>query len=149
MRPRYCCVILHCPERGYLLEQRPIEPHHLGSLTCFGGGREEDESEEACGRRELDEELGWSVGPLSRRFELWKGSEWIATFFDAQPPCDSVPLRAEAGHAAVWIQPQHLATADVSVWHRAVLDAHIALSSENVAGGDVGSREVVKIVLDP
>lgn len=127
MLPRYCCVILQCPERGFLLEQRPPTTRHAGgSVTCFGGGREGAETEEACAVRELREELGWTVGQLSRRAELYVGGRWIATFFSALPPerCDA--LSPEAGHSAMWVQPGALGATPLSQWHRAVLDAHIA-----------------------
>lgn len=126
MLPRYCCVILSCPERGFLLEQRPPTTRHAGgSVTCFGGGREPNESEDACARRELLEELGWTVGEIHRRAELRVRNEWIATFFVADAPGKGDTLRLERGYQAKWVPPSELLKIDLSSWHRAVLEAHL------------------------
>jgi len=133
MLPRYCCVILSCPGRGYLLESRPADARHDGgSVTCFGGTREPHENETECARREILEELGWKVGPLDKRIELWIGPassprsepRFIATFFTADAPAANVPLYPEPGHTILWVAPHDLPSTNLSRWHRAVLDAH-------------------------
>lgn len=146
--PAFCCAILRDAEGRYLLEQRPPPrggsrgSRTTGQLTCFGGSRERGETPEQCIRRELEEELGWQVnrehltlgirlinaGTKPMRFRAGPvipgGS--IAWFFRGAAPEPTRTLVTEPGYRALWLRPDELAGADLSLWHRVVLEADAA-----------------------
>lgn len=125
--PPYCCAILYCPERGYLLEQRPMGIRDApGMITCFGGGREQGEVPEECVRRELHEELGIDPGPLSLRVRFFINNRETAWFFEGAAPRTLEGATGALVRRAVWVSAVDLGTARLSGWHRPVLLAHAA-----------------------
>ena len=125
--PRYCCAILEAPDGTLLLERRPPDARRAGRrITCFGGGREEGEDPEACIRRELIEELGWTVGDVQRVVVLRRGGEALAWFYRAAAPARDVPLATEVGYEAVWLRREELDSAGLSPWHLAALSAYFS-----------------------
>lgn len=125
--PQYCCAILRDAAGRYLLERRPESSRDApNQLTCFGGKREPNEHPDRCIRRELFEELNWRTGALrlSRCLRLTdKNDTEIAWFYRAAAPGPGVTIRPLDGVSIEWLDPDHLAHADLSGWHRAALEA--------------------------
>lgn len=123
-QPEYACVILHSARGDLILERRgPGARHAANHLTCFGGRRERGETALACARRELMEELAWSPARLVSTADLRQGRRWIARFFTATDPTEPACLRPSPGISVICLRMPDLATAPISPWHRAVLDA--------------------------
>lgn len=131
--PEYCCAILRDGAGRYLMEVRPPHERRVsGWITCFGGGRNEDEHPDACIRRELAEELGWAVGPDALEFCVrlvgtrdGRPRE-IAWFYRAVAPGPDVRLVTEPGVEAMWVEFEQTQETRVSLWHRAVIAAERA-----------------------
>ncbi len=130
--PEYCCAILRDRAGRYLIERRPAHSSHQPRrLTCFGGGREEGESPEACITRELREELTWDEGlirsvGLRRAVRLESRARFIAWFFAGEPVDPACPIRCEHGYEAVWLsEGRLLAEPSLSSWHKAAISALI------------------------
>ena len=124
--PEYCCAILRNGEGRLLLEKRAATARHApGLLACFGGKREPGEHPDRCLRRELQEELGWSIGALHVRVAVRlreRGTERsIAWFYLGRPPRPDLPLRTLPGSQIVWVGPREIESAPLSPWHRAAL----------------------------
>ena len=129
--PEYCCAILRDQTGRFLLEERPATAAHAADrLTCFGGAREPGESPRACIARELREELGLTDLRLERQLRLVSGDREIAWFYRGEVEERTV-LKTEPGRRAVWLPLYGLASAALSAWHRAALEA--ALRGEPVA----------------
>jgi len=142
MAADHACALIRDPERGWLLERRDAEARHApGGLTCFGGRRERHEETRACLVRELEEELGWRIDlpgcEPAVRFEI--GRRHVADFF-LVPPAETDPRCRIPGRAALWV-PDPLAREDLSRWHRAVLEAHLAGRALCRIEGDTESTE--------
>jgi 8-oxo-dGTP pyrophosphatase MutT (NUDIX family) len=121
--PEYACAIITRPDGWYLLQVRPHSARHApGQLTCFGGAREGDESDQACIVRELLEELNWSPATLEVACDLRRGARYIARFFRCVMP-HGVALRTEPNQVALWAPPTALPGLPLSPWHQAVLAA--------------------------
>jgi hypothetical protein len=59
--------------------------------------------------------------------------ETIAWFFRGAAPGPEVQLVTEPKHEAVWLAPEELVSADLSLWHRVAIEADIkGLSIANV-----------------
>lgn len=124
--PPYCCIILRDAGGQYLLERRPGSARLApGTLTCFGGSRERDESPLDCIARELIEELGPAAAKAVQGVELRvivrSRTRLIAWFFGAAPMLTNVPLVCEPGYFAVWLSEAELEAAPLARWHRAAL----------------------------
>lgn len=105
------------------MERRPKTKRHAGGkLTCFGGSREIGEDPDACARRELLEELGFSVGPLSRCVVLHtpRGQAW---FYRGTGPEPGTAYAKEPDTCVQWIAAENVFDADLSSWHAAALRA--------------------------
>lgn len=115
----------------------PHEQRESGWITCFGGGRHEGEHPDECIRRELAEELGWTVerGALEFCVRLVGTRDGqpreIAWFYRATAPGPCVQLVTEPGVEAMWVEFEQTQETRVSLWHRAVIAAERA--GESVA----------------
>ena len=133
--PGYCCAILRDERGRYLLERRADDAKDApGMLGCFGGKREPGEHPDRCLRREIKEELGWSMGALhlSVAVRLMVQSSGarpervVAWFYKGKGPRAGLALQTLPGSAVVWATSEELAgslRAEVSGWHRAALEA--------------------------
>jgi 8-oxo-dGTP pyrophosphatase MutT (NUDIX family) len=134
--PQYCCAILEDAGGRLLLESRSDDARlAAGKLTCFGGRREDDESPEACLRRELREELNWEPAGLAKQLELWVGGELIAWFYHAVLDGSFLLERVPPAHKPIFVTRDDLANLPVSPWHAAVLDAWLTGKPECVWTG--------------
>ncbi len=127
--PDYCCAILIDAEGRYVIERRSAKATSApGQLACFGGKREPMEHPDRCIRREIKEELGWSVGALRlivavRLRERATGRE-IAWFYRGSAPRASLSLRPLPGSSILHLNAKDLLAApDLSDWHRAAIVA--------------------------
>lgn len=116
-------------------------PPRVHLITCFGGSRERGESPEQCIRRELMEELGWepgpgklqpvvrliNIGPKTLRFRGGpvKPGTAIAWFYRGRAPRHETTLITEPGYQAVWMTLEELRAAELSSWHRDVIEAEL------------------------
>ena len=117
-------AILEDAEERLLLESRPHDARlAAGQLTCFGGRREEEESPEACLRRELREELSWEPRRCQKRIELWVAGDLVAWFYHAVLDVGSDQLCVAPGCRALLVSRQELSSLPLSPWHAAVLRA--------------------------
>ncbi len=135
--PDYCCAILVDAQGRYLIERRSEKATSAaGQLACFGGKREPMEHPDRCIRREIKEELGWSVGALRllvavRLRERASGRE-IAWFYRGSAPRASLALKPLPGTSILHLSAKELLAApDLSAWHRAAIIA--AETNEAVA----------------
>lgn len=127
--PDYCCAMLVDAEGRYLIERRSLKTADApGQLACFGGKREPMEHPDRCIRREIKEELGWSVGALRlivavRLRDLATGRE-IAWFYRGSAPRPSLTLKPLPGSTVLHLSAKELLAApDLSAWHKAALVA--------------------------
>jgi 8-oxo-dGTP pyrophosphatase MutT (NUDIX family) len=150
--PEHCCAILRDSAGRYMLERRAQSSVHApGKLAFFGGKREIKEHPDRCLRREIKEELGWSIGALHLDVVVrlmaalpapTGGSasdsppRVIAWFYQGRPPRPNLKLRLLPGSEIVWISPEEVGSADLSPWHRAALEA--AIRGDAVAWVDGG-----------
>jgi 8-oxo-dGTP pyrophosphatase MutT (NUDIX family) len=130
--PDYCCAILIDAQGRYLIERRsPKSASAPGQLACFGGKREPMEHPDRCIRREIKEELGWSVGALRllvavRLRDRSTGRE-IAWFYRGSGPRATLKLKPLPGSSLLHLTHEELLAApDLSGWHRAALLAAAA-----------------------
>jgi 8-oxo-dGTP pyrophosphatase MutT (NUDIX family) len=128
--PEYCCAILIDAEGRYLIERRSAKATTApGQLACFGGKREPMEHPDRCIRREIKEELGWSVGALRlvvavRLRERSSGRE-IAWFYRGSAPRATLNLKSLPGSSILHMSAREmLAAPDLSAWHRAAIIAN-------------------------
>lgn len=138
--PDYCCAILIDAEGRYLIERRSAKSASVpGQLACFGGKREPMEHPDRCIRREIKEELGWSVGALRlvvavRLRERSSGRE-IAWFYRGSAPRATLKLKPLPGSTILQLAATDLLDApDLSAWHKAALLA--AEAKETIAWVD-------------
>lgn len=122
--PDYCCAILEDPEGQLLLQCRgPDAKHAPGQLTCLGGARKRGEAPEACLRRELWEEIGWTPEHLERRVVLVVEGRLVAWFYRGTLDVDPVRLRYEPGLNVILKTRKELPGLPLSPWHRAAIEA--------------------------
>jgi 8-oxo-dGTP pyrophosphatase MutT (NUDIX family) len=129
--PEYCCAILIDADDRYLIERRPERAADApGQLACFGGKREKSEHPDRCIRREIKEELGWSVGALRLRVavrlrERASGRE-IAWFYAGRGPREGLKLSPLPGSTILRLSQEEVVSApDLSLWHRAAIETYI------------------------
>lgn len=117
--PEHACALLVDRCGRLVLQLRPPWVRHAPSqLTCFGGKRDGDETAEACLRRELREELGWSPEQVpADGLDLCSGERYIARFIPIELP-DGTALRPEPGSVIVRSDPRSLPGLPLSSWHR-------------------------------
>jgi 8-oxo-dGTP pyrophosphatase MutT (NUDIX family) len=132
--PDYCCAILRNPSGLYLMEKRPVfeaDPQRP-RITCFGGTRHDNEHPDDCIRRELLEELGWTINPSALEFRLRltgtrnNQPREIAWFYRTAAPSDESALTLEPGVEALWLTFEQTQELSVSAWHRVALAAERA-----------------------
>mgnify|MGYP001600063985 FL=1 len=118
--------------RRLLLELRPAQERHAANLlTCFGGARENDETMDAALRRELREELDWTLGASTPCCDLrCHDGRWIARFFRC--PWRPAPLRTEPGVVPIWAPWSAMPALPLSPWHGVVLLAMLDGRTEAV-----------------
>jgi 8-oxo-dGTP pyrophosphatase MutT (NUDIX family) len=131
--PAFCCAILRDQRGFYVLERRPLhEIDAPGLLTCFGGTREPHELPEACLRREMLEELGFTLGDISLSVVLItprltsKGTVRVARqawFYRALGPSPGEARALEEGYEAVWLDPRDVEHAPIADWNRLAIMA--------------------------
>eukprot|EP00035_Acanthoeca_spectabilis_P032393 m.18570 g.18570 ORF g.18570 m.18570 type:complete len:159 (-) comp5334_c0_seq1:320-796(-) len=139
--PPYCCVILVRPPgearagKGSIPEvfcevRSAIAAVQPGSLTCFGGKLESEETPAECIARECQEELGWVPDNVAaqRVCDLYVNGKLMAWFFFAHGPRASTTLTYEKGTQGRWIHP--IDEPLISHWHSEVFQA-VFLRSEN------------------
>lgn len=129
-QPRYCCAILTDSLGRLVLERRaPDDPVAGGLLACFGGGRERHEHAIGALRREVQEELGFTLRErdeeIRRVFTLQTpvGEAW---FFAAAGPDEGDAVRLEPGVRLERISESVLLVShadELARWHRAVFEA--------------------------
>jgi 8-oxo-dGTP pyrophosphatase MutT (NUDIX family) len=127
--PEYCCAILIDVQGKYLIERRsPKAASAPGQLACFGGKRDNTEHPDRCIRREIKEELGWSVGALrlvvAVRLRDRRSGREIAWFYKGRAPRPDLTLTPLPGSVILRLSASELlAASDLSAWHRAALEA--------------------------
>lgn len=122
-QPAYACAVIEDARRRLLLELRVADARHAGDrLTCFGGGREADETAEQTLLREMREELAWTPPAWEPCCDLrGEDGRWIARFFRCR--WDGAAIRTEPGVVPVWAAWDSLPGLPLSPWHAAVLTA--------------------------
>ncbi len=137
--PPYCCAILQDECGQFILEQRGADAKYAaGTLTCFGGAREDGEEPLACMHRELTEELTWVPSHLYRVCDLYVDGVITAWFFTSTELVPALCVARESGRSLQRIAQEKLENAVISPWHKTVLRAFI--TQTRVDGKDWGQH---------